>query len=601
MSRERTGRVAELHRLLETTGSAPSRWVAATVLVSLLLAGLDMLGVLAMLPLMQLITGGGVQGSFLEWIAELAGAREVATVLPVVAALVMLTFLVKSVGALAFRWWLLGRTTRVSALAAAELMRRYVLAPYGSHRKRSASEIYRNINDATNQASSVLLATVSMTTDIVTVTAIIVVLTLSSPLATLSAALTFGVIVFGVQRLLRRRQLALGEVTANASLQAWQALMPGIEGFRETRLTSSAELFVNRFRTARLRGAHAQRLMGILGDIPRYMLEIAFIVAIAGIAGVLALTGEEDQILTVLGVFAAASMRLLPTLTRITANVATMRGGAAGLRIMVAALDELDAEGQHREAPVATQPLTGDITVKEVSFRFPDAGGDVLDRVTLTVPENRTTAFVGASGAGKSTLLDLLLGLLSPTSGEIRCGGRLIDDDLAAWHAGLGVVPQDVFLSNATLAENIAFGRQMDAIDRDRIDEVLKLSLLDEVIAELPDGVDTVVGDRGTRLSGGQRQRVGLARALYRRPRVLVLDEATSALDNATEYEIAQTLQQLQGSMTIIVVAHRLSTVRHVDQLIFLRHGRVAASGTFDEVRANDPEFARLVKLGSLD
>jgi len=601
MSSADPGRIASLRRLLETTGAAPGRWIAMTVIVSLILAGFDMIGVLAMLPLMQLITTGSTDGPFLETVSRIVGSSEVGALLPPVAGLVMFAFLVKSVGALVFRWWLLGRTTRVSALAASELMRRYVLAPYGAHRKRAASEIYRNINDATAQASSVLLAQVSMTADIVTMIAIIAVLAWSSPLATLFAAVLFGVIVFGVQQLLRRRQVGLGEVTAAASLQAWQALMPGIEGFRETRLTASSELFVNRFRAARLRGAHAQRQMGILADIPRYMLEIAFIVAIAGIAGILALTGAQDQILSVLGVFAAASVRLLPTLNRITANVATTRAGSAGLRIMMRALDQLAIEGQHDEKPLADRPPSGDITVNAVSFRFPDSTEDVLDGVSMTVPENRTTAFVGASGAGKSTLLDLLLGLLSPTSGDIRCGGHPIEEDLAAWHAALGVVPQDVFLANASLIENIAFGHAKGDIDQERVREVVRMSLLDEVVAELPDGLDTLVGDRGTRLSGGQRQRVGLARALYRRPSVLVLDEATSALDNATEHEIAQTLQRLQGSMTIVVVAHRLSTVRHVDQLIFLRHGEVAATGTFDEVRAADAEFARLVELGRLD
>ncbi|GAA3930547.1 ABC transporter ATP-binding protein [Microbacterium soli] len=596
----RQSRMTELRRLLETTGAAPGRWIATTVAVSLLLAGLDMVGVLAMLPLMQLITSGDTDGFFLEAVSRLVGSTDVGQLLPLVSGLVMLAFLLKSVGALVFRWWLLGRTTRISALAASELMHRYVLAPYSAHRRRSASEVYRNINDATMQSSSVLLATVSMATDIATIAAIVAVLTWSSPIATLFAAIAFGIAVFGVQRMLRRRQLAVGEVTAAAALESWQALIPGIEGFRETRLTSSSDVFVNRFRNARLRGAHAQRVMGILSDIPRYMLEIAFILAIAAIAGVLALTGSGDQILTVLGVFAAASVRLLPTLTRITANVATMRGGSAGLRIMVDALDELASEGQY-EAGAAAKPISGEITVHDLVFRFPDSSENVLDGITLTIPENRTTAFVGASGAGKSTLLDLLLGLLSPTTGEIRCDGHRIDEDLATWHAGLGVVPQDVFLANLSLAENIAFGQERDAIDRERLNEVVRLALLEDVVEELPDGLDTLVGDRGARLSGGQRQRLGLARALYRRPTVLVLDEATSALDNATEFEISQTLQRLQGSMTIIVVAHRLSTVRHVDQLVFLRRGQVAARGTFDEVRAQDAEFARLVKLGSLE
>jgi ABC-type multidrug transport system fused ATPase/permease subunit len=210
-------------------------------------------------------------------------------------------------------------------------------------------------------------------------------------------------------------------------------------------------------------------------------------------------------------------------------------------------------------------------------------------------------AFVGSSGAGKSTLLDLVLGLLEPTEGSIECGDRSISDDLAAWYAELGVVPQDVFLLNDTLSANIAFGVSAERVDRARIDEVMAMSQLDGLLAELPEGLETVVGERGVRLSGGQRQRIGLARALYRRPSVLVLDEATSALDNLTEHEIAATLGRLQGSMTILIVAHRLSTVRHADTLVFLKDGRIEAEGGFEQVRAQSADFARLVELGALD
>lgn len=601
MQGNRTAMLAALRRLLSTIDSHPLRWFLTTGLASVLLAVLDMIGVLAMLPLMQLITGGRVEGAFLEAVAGVVGDDEPTALIPLVAGVVVIAFLVKSIGALAFRWWLLGRTTRISALASSELMRRYVLAPYAAHRQRSTSEIYRNVNESTIQASSVLLASMSMLSDAITLLAILVVLAASAPLATLFAAAVFSIFVFGVQRLLRRRQLEVGEIAASTALSAWQALMPGIEGFRETRLTGSGRMFIDRYRRARLRGARAQRQMGVLSDIPRYLLEVVFIIAIVGIAGILVLTGQDDQVLPVLGVFAAASVRVLPVLTRMTANIATMRAGQAGLRIMVQALDELADEGSHPDAVTVSADYRGDIELDGVTFRYPDAAEPVLDGIRLTIPQNSTTAFVGSSGAGKTTLLDLVLGLLTPTEGEVRCGGRSIGDDLAGWHAGLGVVPQEVFLTSATLAENIAYGRARDDIDRQLLEDVAGMALLDELIAELPHGLDTQVGDRGVRLSGGQRQRVGLARALYRRPRVLVLDEATSALDNATEHEISETLRRMRGTMTVLIVAHRLSTVRNADTLIFLERGAVGASGTFDEVAEASEEFARLVRLGRLD
>jgi ABC-type multidrug transport system fused ATPase/permease subunit len=194
-----------------------------------------------------------------------------------------------------------------------------------------------------------------------------------------------------------------------------------------------------------------------------------------------------------------------------------------------------------------------------------------------------------------------VLGLLEPTEGRIEVGGRSIADDLAAWYSELGVVPQDVFLLNDSMIANIAFGVAREQVDRARVEQVIAMAQLQSLVAELPDGLESVVGERGVRLSGGQRQRIGLARALYRTPSVLVLDEATSALDNVTEHEIAATLAGLQGTMTIVIVAHRLSTVRHADTLVFLKDGHVEAEGTFGEVRDRSEDFARLVELGELD
>jgi ABC-type multidrug transport system fused ATPase/permease subunit len=404
-----------------------------------------------------------------------------------------------------------------------------------------------------------------------------------------------------VQMLLRRRQYHIGEELAAAGLEAWQFLLPGLDGFREARLTSSANAFIDGFRAARMRRARAAQIMGILSDAPRYLLEIGFVVAILGISVILFTTMTPAEALTVLGVFAAASLRALPGLNRVAANLGTIRTGRAGLEIVSKAVDELDAGGVHEERPRSSELFSGDIVLRDLSFQYADSEEFVLRGISLDIRENRTTAFVGSSGAGKSTLLDIVLGLLRPTEGDVVVGGRLISDDLAGWYSELGVVPQDVFLLNDTLTTNIAFGVARDDIDPERVREVIRMAQLEGLVDELPEGLDTAVGERGVRLSGGQRQRIGLARALYRRPRVLVLDEATSALDNVTEHEIAKTLGALQGTVTILIVAHRLSTVRHADTLIFLKDGQVEAEGTFEEVRAQSADFARLVELGELD
>ncbi|GAA3635358.1 ABC transporter ATP-binding protein [Microbacterium awajiense] len=590
----------QLPRLLRMAGARPARWIASVIVVSLVLTTLDTLGVAAMIPLTQLISGTATDTGALGAIAEITGISEPSELVPIVAAAIAGLFIFKSVASIVFRWWLLGRTSRISALVATDLMRRYMLSPYVAHRGRHLAEVYRNINESTAQAASVLQATITVLTDAMLLIAIIAVLAITAPWITLLVVFVFGLLLLGIQLGLRRRQARLGEEIADAGLAAWSFLMPGLDGFRETRLSSSAGSFIDGYRAAKLRGAMAGRQLALVSEAPRYALEIGFVLAIAGISVVLFATGTPAEALTVLGVFGAASLRALPTLNRVASSLATIRSGQVGLRIVLRAGAELDGQGRHEEAPRSDEPFEGDISFIDVGFRYPDADEDVLRGITLTIPRNRTVAFVGSSGAGKSTLLDLLLGLLEPTHGRIECGGRSILDDRARWYADLGVVPQDVFLVNDTLRANVAFGVPSEAVDADRVSEVVAMARLEGLVAELPRGLDTMVGERGVRLSGGQRQRLGLARALYRRPSVLVLDEATSSLDNVTEFEITDTLKRLEGTMTIVIVAHRLSTVRGADHLVFLDKGLIEAQGTFPELRSRSAAFNRLVELGDL-
>lgn len=592
--------IRQLAQLLRIAGAHPTIWATTTVGASIVLALLDMLGVAAMIPLTQLLAGVSANSGALAVIADIVGTTSPATLIPVVASAIAVLFVAKSALALLFRWWLFGQTARVSAMVATEMMRRYALAPYAHHRSRRLSEVYRNITAAVSQAVSVLLAVIGMCTDVLMLAAIIAVLAITAPVVTLLTVALFAAFVFGLQRGLRRRQAHLGEEVSEASLQAWQFLMPALDGFREARLTSSASMFIDGFRASRLREARASREMGILSEIPRYSLEILFVVAIVGISLYLFAQETPAAAFTILGVFAAAALRALPTLTRVSTTFGTIRMGGVGLGIVLRVVAELDEGGTHDEQPRSAVRYSGDITLDDVTFRYPDAIEPVFHGLTLTVPQNRTTAFVGSSGAGKSTLLDLILGLQDPTSGAIMCGGRSVVDDKASWYSSLGVVPQDVFLTNDTVRANIAFGIAPESVDPDRLREVIDLAQLTPLIAELPDGLETMVGERGVRLSGGQRQRLGLARALYRRPSILILDEATSALDNVTEHEITETLARLSGSLTILIVAHRLSTVRGADNLVFLKDGRLEAQGTFSELRELSTDFARLVELGDL-
>ncbi|WP_307608929.1 ABC transporter ATP-binding protein [Pseudarthrobacter sp. W1I19] len=592
--------IADLRRVRSLLRGPIKGWIMTAIVGSAFVAGLDTLGVAAMLPLMQLLSGSepseGIAGS----IAGVIGTSDMQALILAMAALVGAAFVLKTALTVVFRWWLLGHTTKLEAEASTELMRRYVLSPYAIHRTRNISEIYRNIASAVPQTfGQVVLGLLGMLADLLTLAALAVVLFVVSPLATLFCVVFFFAIGWGSQRALRARHRLIGQEIAQTDLDAWTALMPGLDGFREARITASTEHFVSRFQTAKFRRARANRSLSLVSELPKHVLEIAFIVGICAIAGFLFATNPAEAV-AVLGVFAAASLRMLPTLNRAVATVGVIRAGRVGLEILANEVRKLDGEEIHKETRNAPSVSAGDVVLKDVHYQFEDAEDPILRGVSTVIEQGKTTAFVGSSGAGKSTLLDVILGLLAPKSGTVTINGRDIMDDLPAWFGSLGVVPQDIYVLDDTLRTNIAFGSSPDEIDHDRLTEAIELAQLAPLLSSLPDGLETRLGERGVRLSGGQRQRVGIARALYRRPKVLVLDEATSALDNATESKITETIEALSGRMTIILVAHRLSTVSRADKVIFMSRGLIEAEGTFEEVREASPDFAHLVALGKL-
>jgi ATP-binding cassette subfamily C protein len=277
-------------------------------------------------------------------------------------------------------------------------------------------------------------------------------------------------------------------------------------------------------------------------------------------------------------------------------SVTSLKSGRAAFDIVYDDLMMLDALPV--PSPDAMTPLSfrSRIVLDDIGFRYDAVGGDVLTGVDLVIEKGSSVGLVGPSGGGKSTLVDLLVGLLEPTSGSITIDTVDLRGHVAGWQARLGMVPQAVFLTDDTLRRNIAFGVPDDQIDEAAVLDAVRMAELDEFVATLPSGLDTSVAEAGVRLSGGQRQRVVIARALYRKPAVLILDEGTSALDNLTEAQIIETLNQLKGKFTVIAVAHRLSSVRNCDQIVLVENGRITTVGTYEELARTSDEFRRMAR-----
>jgi len=587
---------------------ATRRRLALSVAGSVLVATLEIVGVAALLPLMQLVTGVSSRSGALGWVWAHTGRPADDRLAVYVALLVFSAFVLKALVTIVFRWWMLGFISSQESESAVLLLRRYLRAPYWMHLQRNSADLVRTMNDAVNQTYSLVVAGLIGTfTEGLTVLAIGGVLLVARPVPAVLAFAYFGVAAYTFSRLVRRRALAAGEEMGEASYGMYISAFQALGGVKEILVRRNADHFVEHYAVARRRYTRARRLSGFLTELPRYYLEVVFVVGVAVLTIVVFSQNPTNTAVSTLALFVGAGFRMMPSLVRGVASGQMVRIGRNGVGLLVADL----TEGAVPEDPGADTAVTAGapariavrdrLEVHEVSFRYGPEGPDVLHRVSLTIPTGTSLALVGPSGAGKSTLVDLVLGLHTPTAGRVTVDGRDIAEELPAWQRSLGLVPQDVYLLDDSLRANITFGERPDEVDPVRLDRAVTRSQLGAFIAELADGLDTVIGERGVRLSGGQRQRIGIARALYLEPSVLVLDEATSALDNETERRITETIESLRGEMTLLVVAHRLSTVRRCDTVAFLSRGEVVARGTFEEVRRRSPEFDRLVALGSLE
>ena len=336
---------------------------------------------------------------------------------------------------------------------------------------------------------------------------------------------------------------------------------------------------------------------------PRLIFETMIVVGFLVLAGYYSLSQNNSQkLIEILGIFGMAGMRVMPTLSRLLYSINDVRKRTIYIDVLHGDMIDIMAGRSHGQTDaVERQAFAREVAFNAVGYRYPGTEEVALSAVTFSIGKGDSIGIVGSSGAGKSTLIDLLLGLLEPTEGSILVDGRDIGENKRGWRAIIGFVPQNFYILDDTVRRNVAFGVDDEEIDEARIAQALAVAHVQEFVAGLPDGLETMLGEGGSRLSGGQRQRIAIARALYKNPDILVFDEATSALDNETEADIAAALRSLAGVKTMIIIAHRLSTVRHCDRLIFLDKGRIKAVGRFDELMRDCEAFANLVRLGALE
>ena len=589
------------------SGDTRRRLVLALV-GSVVLAALELLGLGALLLLMQQLTGGSDQDAVLGAVSDALGDPGPREMLAWLGCAVFVLFVAKGLFALRFRWWILHFLAAQEAQTAHRLLVGYVRGPYWRVLERQGSDLIRTMFENNSAVYGMVLGPyILIATEGVTLVAVFLFLLVVMPLPTIAAIVFLGAASLGLNAAVRARARRLGETISDASGRAYRAALHGRFGVKEIKVRRVEQHFLEDFRTSRQQWAGAKATAIFLGEMPRYVLEVLFITSALLVIALVFVTAGEDDALALIALFVAAGFRILPSAVRIIGGRNTVRTGLPQMELVIAdLLDDMAAAGADLSSEAAL-PAPGERTrlrsaleLRDVHFRYPTSTRDVIAGVDLVLPAGHSLAIVGASGSGKSTLVDLVLGLHTPQSGEITVDGRPIRDDIAGWQRSIGLVPQSVYLLDASLRDNIVFGLDSEGVDEARLLDVVWRAQLTELLDELPEGLDSSLGDGGSRVSGGQRQRIGIARALYVQPALLVLDEATSALDNETERRVTETIESIRGSVTTIVVAHRLSTVRTCDEVLFLEGGKVASRGTFDEVAAQNRSFAELVRIGRL-
>ena len=462
------------------------------------------------------------------------------------------------------------------------LLRQIASQPYGFFLRHNSSVLHKKVvNDVIQYVQGVLLPLLDSGARLITVALLLLLIFFVNPIIALFAATGLGGFYAVVLLYLNRRLRATSSGLKEANRGSWHEANQLLSGIKPVKVHRAEEFFIGRFAQHSAAQARLLAWVPVYSNGPRYLVEPLAFGGLVAIVLIRAVQGRGfSEVLPVLGVMALAGYRLIPTLQLLYGQVAQLTTTTHALEEIYDEFVSAENGGFWAgETFIRAAPLRWErtITLENVTFAYPGSSKPVLDDVSLTIRKNSSVAFVGRTGCGKSTLLDLILGLHRPTSGRVMVDGEeLTPAALRSWQAGIGYVPQDIFLIDDTVAANIALGVPENEMDQGRLREVCEAAqILRLVDHELPEGFKTVVGERGARLSGGQRQRIGLARALYHRPQLLILDEATSALDQNTEADLMQALEPLKGSLTILIVAHRTSTIERCDFRHTVKSGHI--------------------------
>lgn len=472
-------------------------------------------------------------------------------------------------------------TMKNQTLYAKEILITYLLRPYAFHMNHNSARLLRDVSNGPSAVcNGILYSVFYMVTEIVTAIAIWIMLIIVDPFTAIVVAGIMLVIISSIIRIFRGKIVKQGKIQNDNSTEYLKWINQSLGAIKETKILRKEYFFLYEFTSKYKRYAKALQMNLFLADVPRVIIELLVIGALLVLIVVkLLLGGEPGAIIPVLGVLAMAAFRLMPSASRIVSQYNSIKNQMPFFYELYDVLMEIKSRLENGVCELSYDndkklPFNSNLRIEGVSFKYSDDKDYILDKISFDIQKGKFIGVIGPSGAGKTTFVDILLGLLGPTGGRILCDGQDINKNIRSWQANLAYVPQDIYLIDGSIRENIALGEKIENIDNRLIETVLDMAELHDYVRSLPNGLDTFVGERGVKISGGQRQRIGIARALYQKPEVLILDEATSALDNETEKSITDTVLKLKGKITILAIAHRMSTLENCDYKVRLENGK---------------------------
>ena len=575
--------------------------ISLLLIGSIIMAFFEVVGVASILPFMSMVLDPDQISSnqILSFLFNFFKFDNVETFLfySGVAVLVLLAF---SNFFSAFMYWAITYFSKMQGhIISMRLLKHYLSNNYLFFIERNSSDLGKNIlSEIDRVVKGVVLQALQAISKAILTIVVFTFLIYINPFIAIISVLSIGGAYFIFYIISRSYLSTIGEKQSIALFHRYRTVDEAMMGIKDIKLKSLERNFIGRFRQPSIDNARFSAQGLVIAILPRYLLET---VAFGGIISIILILLSNDvlisEIIPVLSLYAVAGYRLLPAVQNIYSAQSMIKYNRPALMIIINDLKEIETEEKNELSNEVDQMIKFDrkITVNDIFFKYPKSKKNVINGISLSILKNTSIGFAGSTGSGKTTLIDVILGLLDPKKGNIIVDDTIINNqNLLSWQNKISYVPQTIFLIDESISSNIAFGIKREEIDHDKVAKAAQLANLDRFVEDLPEKYDTLVGENGVKLSGGQRQRIGIARALYNEPEVLVLDEATSALDGITENYVMEAIESLSNKLTLIIVAHRITTIENCDMIYFLEEGKIKDYGTYNELISKNSQFKKM-------